>query len=180
MTTLFESPWYIIFFGIAAEAVLGIILVRTGRGILIWAMAGVLVLVLALVGLERLVVTDGERIEATLEGAAAALQANDSRRLLQGEEYFASSAVKTRARVRQGLSRVEFTNVRITNLEIKINRYTSPHTAKAHIRGTVQFKDRRGEVPYQSYPLKELTVELRRGPDRWLITGHEWHDDPRG
>ena len=97
MTTLLESPWTVILFGIAAEAVLGIILARTGRGVLIWAMAGVLLLVLALVGLEWLVVTDRERIEATLESAAASVAANDPDGVL---ETIDGSATEARRRSR--------------------------------------------------------------------------------
>ena len=41
MTFLLESPWPALVFGIFAEALLGIILLRTGRGVLLWAMAGV-------------------------------------------------------------------------------------------------------------------------------------------
>jgi hypothetical protein len=78
-----EDPMPIILFGIVAEAVLGIILLTTRRGVLLWAMAGVLVLVLAGVGLEWLVVTERERVEATVEGAAAAVRANDRQGLLQ-------------------------------------------------------------------------------------------------
>lgn len=168
----------LILFGIAAEAVLGIILLMSGRGVLLWAMGGVLVLVLAGVGLERLVVTEREQVEATLEGAAAALQANDQTRLLGGEAYLAESAVETRERARYALNHIEFTKVKITNLEIKINRLTSPPSATARITGHVQYEDPTGQMIHDNYLIKDLTLRLRRTPEGWKIVGHQWKNDP--
>ncbi len=74
---LFEHPWWIIFIGIGLEAVLAVVLLCTRRGVLLWVMLGVLAVTLLGLLIERLVVTDRERIEATLYGGVAALEAND-------------------------------------------------------------------------------------------------------
>ena len=66
MTTLLEDPMPVIFFGIVAEAILGVVLLQTRRGAVLIAMVAVLVVVLGCVGLERLVVTDTEQVENTL------------------------------------------------------------------------------------------------------------------
>jgi hypothetical protein len=177
MTALLENPMPIILFGIVAEAVLGISLLTTRRGALLWAMAGVLILVLAGVGLEWLVVTERERVEATLEGAAAAVRANDREGLLQ---RIHPSAADARQLVNWAFDRVDFTDAKITTLEVQnINDLTSPPTAKAHVKGIVFFKVRRGEYPYDKHPV-DLTAELRLESGRWLITGYELRDDPRG
>ena len=178
MTSLFENPVPIILFGIVAEAVLGIILLTSRRGALLWAMGGVLVLMLAGVGLERLVVTEWEQVEATLEGAAAALQANDQTRLLGSEEFLAESAVETRGRVRYALNRIEFTKVKITDLEIKINRLTSPPTATARVAAYVRFEDPTGQIIHEKYLIKDLNLRLRQTPQGWRIVGHQWKNDP--
>jgi len=181
MTTLIENPWPLILAGIFAEAVLGLILFRTGRGAIIWLMAAVLLLVAAGLGLERLVVTDLERVEAVLDGAAAALASNptgdDLGRML--DEYIAPSAGTTRNLLSWALGRVEFTAIKITHLEISINRLTSPATAEADMTAYVGFRDRTGQIPYEGRSVS-FTMKLQREtPDRWLITGHAWHDDPR-
>jgi len=175
MTIFLESPWPAIGIGIFAEALLALILWRTGRGVILWAMGGVLLLVLGGVLLERLVVTERKRIEATLDGAAAAVEAND---LNLVNMYIADDAADPRALARWALSQVKFTRAKISRLDITINRRTTPPTAKAAIRGYVSFKDRKGEYPYENHPLKG-TVELRQGPDRWLVTGYKMDDDPR-
>ena len=77
MSIFLDSPWPAILFGIIGEAVLAVMLLRSGRGVLLGAMAGVLALSLAGVGVERLVVTDNKLIAAVIYDAAAALEAND-------------------------------------------------------------------------------------------------------
>ena len=165
---LLEDPTPIIFLGIVVEAVLGVILLRTGRGVLLLAMGGVLAFVLAGVALEWIVVTEFERVEATLDGAAAALEANDPERIFS---YISPSATRSRARANEAVSRFEVTKVRIRNLRIKVNKLTSPPSAKATFDGFVWLNDRRGELLHHTYAGR-LTVEFRLEGDRWLITGH--------
>jgi hypothetical protein len=175
MTFFLESPWPVIGVGILVEVVLGLILWQTGRGVLLWAMGGVLLLVLGGLLLERLVVTEKERIEATLDGAAAAVEANDLDRV---NTYLAADAAEPRTLARWALDRVTFTKVKITRIEITINRLTSPPAAKAEVSGYVSLRDRKGEYPYENHPLSG-TVELRQDGNRWLVTGYKLHDDPR-
>ncbi len=182
MNTLLENPVPILLVGVLVEAVLGVILWCTGRGAVFLAMIGVLLVVLAGVGLEWLIVTDRERIETALAGAAAALEGNPTGDDRAGmlDEYIAESARETRELVVWALNRVEFTEVRITNLEISVDRRTSPPTAKVELNGYTAFKDRKGEFPYERR-LVELTMTLHRAErKRWLITDDIiWHDDPR-
>ena len=174
--TLLEDPTPVIFFGILVEAVLGVILLRTGRGVLLGAMAGVLLLVLAGVGLEWLVVTEPERVEATIEGAAAALAANDEQGV---KKHIDPSATKTRNLVSWGFRQVAFTDAKVTDLKITVNKLTSPPTAEAHLTGIVWFQGRQADITRNSYPLDPV-IKLRLGPQGWLITGYEWENDPRG
>ena len=64
MTTLIEDPTPILVVGILIEAVLAIALLRTGRGVLLWAMLAVAGLTGLGLLLERWVVTERERVEA--------------------------------------------------------------------------------------------------------------------
>jgi hypothetical protein len=175
VTIFLESPVPIICIGIAVEAVLGLILLRTGRGVLLWAMGGMLLLVLGGVLLERLVVTEKERVEDTIYGAIAALEANNEKGVF---EYIVPPAVELRALVHSGMQRVQVTSVKLTRLELDINDLTSPPTAEAHIQGIISVEDRTGSAPYQNFGIRELVLELRRDPNRWVITGYVWKDRP--
>ena len=171
MTTLLENPLPIIFFGVIVMAVLAAVAVTYQRGVVLLAMLGVLLLVAGGVVLERLVVTEVERVEASLDGVAAALEANDLNGALQ---YVSPSADQTRSRAGEVLRWVRFTEVKVNSLEITINDLTSPPTAEAKFTGVFHFQDRTGKLFRESYAMG-LTVELRLEGDRWLITNHIEH-----
>lgn len=174
MTPLVESPWPAIFFGIIALAILAVILVRTGRGIVVLAMIGVLALTLGGVLLERLVVTERERVEETLFGAAAAIEANDLDRLM---EYISPRASFSPRRARDVLRQYKFTEARINDVQIEINRLTSPPSAEAKMIGAFSVVDTHGQLPYTNGRLG-LTVKLQLEDGRWRIISHT-EGDPR-
>lgn len=172
MTVLLEDPLPYVFFGIIAEAVLAVVLLRTGRGVALLGMVAVALVVLLGIGVEWAVVTEREEVEAAIDGVAAALEAND----LQGVLGFVDpKAIGTRQRAEWALGRVEVLEANARNLQVTINRFTSPPTATAEFNGIIRVRDRKGQFPYENYTAK-FTVELRRHADRWLITEHVEHD----
>ena len=174
MITLLETPIPIILFGIFALAVLGLILLRTGRGVLLGVIIGVAVLVAAGVGLERMVVTERERIETMLEAAAVAIAANDKQAVLQCVD---PSNGKTRRLIDMAFGNVEFTKAKITRLEISFKELASPPRATARITVRVSFDLRNGTNPYETYPAS-FSIELCRTGDKWLVADHDWKNDP--
>ena len=174
MIQLLENPIPIILFGIFAEAVLGLILLHTGRGVLLWVMIGVAVLVAAGVGLERMVVTERERIEAVLEAAAVAVAANDKQAVLQCVD---PGNRKTRRLIDRAFGNAEFTKAKITRLDITIKELASPPRATAKITVRVSFDLRSGTNPYETYRAS-FSIELCRTGDKWLIEDHDWKNDP--
>jgi len=176
MTTLLEDPTRLIVAGVALEVILGLILLRTGRGVLLVAIGVVLLVVLAGVGLERVVVTERERVEAVFYAGAAALEANDRQAILA---LIDPSDDDTRKLMEWALRRVHFVRVKINELSIEVDDAADPPTARAHLIGIVGFNDRRGEYPYGTRPV-DFTAELHRRDGRWLFTGHALKNDPRG
>jgi len=176
MALLIENPLPIILFGIIAEAILGVILLQTGRGVLLWAMGGVLVVVLCGVGLEWLVVTDVERVEAVLGRTVAALEDNDLEAVLA---CCSESADHTRREARRAIRLVEFTRVKITRLDIQIIRHTSPPMAKARFSAMVAGRDRKGNFGQVKKPIG-FTLTLREEPDGWRVTEHVLENAPMG
>lgn len=160
-----ESPWPILLIGIAAEAILVVILLRTGQGRALWAMLGMGLIVLTGVVLERLVVTDREAVTGTLNACAAAAQANDINRLLR---YVSPSAKETQAFARTVLDRVEIHKAKLNDLEITFNRQASPPAANAKFLAIGAGRDRKGEFPYENLA-QPLSVSLRREGDHWLV-----------
>ena len=170
MTFLVESPWPVLFTGIAIEAGLAIALLRTGQGKLLWWMLLVGVLTLAGFGIERLVVTDREAVTNTLDAAASAVEDNDLQRLLG---CISPSAQQPRDQSRWVLERFDVDKAWICNLEIDINRLTSPPTAKARFQAIGKGRDRKGQIPYNTSQPQRVVVNLRLEGDRWLVTGYD-------
>jgi hypothetical protein len=166
MAIFIESPWPFLLIGIAAEAVLAVLLVQTGRGKFLGAMLGVAVLTLAGLAVEHFVVTDRKAVANTLDEAVAAVEANDLGRVLA---CTAPTASKPRADARLVLGRFKVEMARMHNLEITINRLTSPPTATAKFVAMGHGQDRQGQMPYTSFS-QHVVVELRCYDDRWLVT----------
>jgi hypothetical protein len=174
MAIFLESPWPILVVGIAVEAVLAMVLLRTGQGRMLWAMIGVAAFVLLGLVVERFVVTDREAVGDTLDTAAAAVETNNLDRLL---DCVSPRAEKTRKDSRYVLGLLEFNKARICNLEVTVNRLTSPPTAKAKFQAIGQGHDRHGEIPYQGFA-RWVTVTMRKEGDRWLIGDYTVEDLP--
>jgi hypothetical protein len=174
MAFFVENPLRILFIGVVVEAVLAMLLLRTGRGILLWAILGVACLFGAWLAVERLVVTDREAVEQTLDDAVKAVRRNDLGGLLN---CIAPSANAPRELSNWVMGRFEVGEGHIGELEIKVNRLTSPPTAKATFLAIGRGRDRRNECPYQGFGHR-VTVELRLMGDRWLVTGYDLPDTP--
>jgi hypothetical protein len=175
MIWFIESPWPSVVLGIGLEAILAIYLVRSGRAVVIAAMVGVLALVAGLVVLERIIVTETEQVEDTLDEVAQALVANDSSAVLA----LFSGRSPRRAEVRSAMSRVTISEARIGNdLEIRLNQLTSPPSAAAYFTGHVQLKGARETIPYE-HVLRKFKVTLHKEADRYRIFDFE-DTDPRG
>jgi hypothetical protein len=172
MVIFLESPWPILFIGIAVEAVLGMMLMQSGRGKYLVAMIGMAVVVVVGLIVERLVVTDREAVRQTLDAAVAAVRKNDVNGLL---DCISPSAKKPRDESRWLLSLVDVEEGHISDLDIKVNRLTSPPTAQAKFLAVGRGRDRTGEFPYQGFA-QRVDVQLQLQGDRWLVTGYKLLD----
>jgi len=165
MNTLLENPMPVIFVGIVAVAVLGVILAKTGRGIFLVAIVGVLLLVLAGVGLEALVVTDHEQVEATIDGGAAAFVDGNIERVLR---FIAPDAPGVQTEARLILREGDFDAIKITDLQINIIPTTSPPTARVKLIAVVTGRYRSGDIPVTNQ-VAPVELKLRREGDRWVV-----------
>lgn len=169
MTIFLETPWPILLVGIAVEAVLAIILLRTGQGRALWAMLGVAAFVFVGLLVERLVVTDHEGVSDTIDACVAAVEANDLNRLL---EHVVPIAAEARADAQWAFGRFEFRAAHMSDPEITINQLASPPMATAKFHLLVAGRDRQGEVPYESYA-QRVTVSFRKENGRWFVTDYD-------
>lgn len=172
MSWLFEDPTTLIVAGLLIEVLLGIGLVKSGRGALVLPMIGVLVLVGLGVLVERLVVTDREQVEAALDGVCGALMANDVEGVLS---HIDPQAAGVRSNVQSIVPRARITDARLYDLVIRVNRHTNPPSAQADFMGRVRgnFRSEGGDADVPV--LRRLTVDFHQEGQRWLITDYQDH-----
>lgn len=166
MTNLLEDPTPIILAGIAIEAVLGIALVVTRRGVLLLAMSGAAVLCLIGVVIERVVVTDREQIAATIEAGRLAVEGNDARATL---DLIDPAAVELRGDVERAFAEARFTEIKVRALKIRVTPEAQPPEGQADFTAVAAFDTRRGTMPYRNIVVT-VSVALKRRGDRWLVT----------
>ena len=157
--------------GIVVEAILAVVLLRTGRGAVIGLMVAVAGLVLLGLVFERIIVTPQEEVEQTLDGVASALEADSLPRVL---DYLAPDAPQLRSLAETNMPDLHFSEAKIRDLKTSVNRFVDPPTATAEFLGVLSVKDSRGQFPYEHY-LDRFTVHLRREGNRWLLTSYERH-----
>jgi hypothetical protein len=170
MSWLFEDSTFVLI--AAAFFAIGffIAFLKTGRGLyLLWLGAvGLVALVLVLV--ERYVVTDRERIEETLFGAAEALAADDIAAVL---DYLSPTAEPLRSEVRRRMQSLKIEEATIADLHIEFSPLELPPRAMARFLGVLKFEP--SDVPYDRL-LRRVTVKLVKEGDRWLVESYELRD----
>jgi hypothetical protein len=171
MSWLLEDPTWWWVGGAALLAMLGIALVQTGRGALLGAMAGVLVLTALGLAVEWLVVTPREEVEGSLEQLRAALEANDISGVLAGLH---PNAGALRQEAESRLPDMQVQEARVSGLEIGIDP-RDPNTAQAKFFGRINFRDPSGQVPYENM-VRRFLLTFQRQDGRWLVSDYRLDD----
>ncbi|MGE0537821.1 MAG: hypothetical protein AB7O68_22845 [Pirellulales bacterium] len=172
MSTFVENPVFWIAITLLVEAILAIVLVRTGRGAILAVMLGVLLLGAAGLLLEQMVITEREEVEAAFDDIADALERNDLPGVLA---RLAPEAASLRTEASSRMPRVEIDEARIRDLKVTFNHRANPPTARADFKAIVEARDTKGEVPYEHF-IRQFSVGLRRDGDRWLLTDYTSYD----
>ena len=169
ITWFTEDPLPVFILGGIALAVLLILLLKTGRGVVLIAMAATVAIMGLAVLVDALVVTDRERVEEVVYQAAAAAERND----LDGVAAFVSPTVKQiKADLRHWIGQLEIESVSIGGLAVSVDRTKTPLTATARFWYVGQGKWRHGETVHNRVAGR-LKVDFRQEGNRWLVTDYE-------
>ena len=176
MNWLFEQQLVIVVIGVALILALGAAWSASGRKEPLYAIAGVLVLLIAGLITERLVVTDREAIRATLAQMARDVQNNNRRATLQ---HIYSGARELRLKVESELRDYHFTECRITKVhKIDVDDRAEPRSAIVEfnvIGSGSSEKESIGTVEH--FPRWVRLQMIREKDGRWTVSKLE-HDSP--
>lgn len=170
MNWLFDQPLYIIVIGVLMAAMLAGGFLQTGRNVLFFAALGCLVLTGAMVGVERLVVTDREAVRQTLLDAAQAVENNDLDAVL---EIVHPKAENVRALAQSVQRQHHFTSVRITRFErVEILADRNPPVAEIEFVVIVE-----GNLSNQPMRVpRRVLMTLTKDGDHWRAVEFEHTD----
>lgn len=167
MTWFTENPLPIVLLGVIIEAMLAVVLARTGKRGVLWGMIALAALVIGSVALESYIVTPREELRTALEEVRAIVASNDPPALLKRIDTNPEVA-RLRNQVQRDLANVTVTDAKITELkddDIKVDG----DRARTKFIGSVDMKAIGTQMAPGHLVLK-FEVEWRKKDGVWIVT----------
>ena len=161
ITWFTENPTPIFTIGGIALIILLVLFLKSGRAVILMAMAGVVLFMALAVLIDRLVVTDREQVANVIYRGAVDAQRNDLNAIMA---IISPSAAQVRDEARHWIGQAKLEDVSISAMDVQLNRTANPPTATADFRvyARGQILDR--GTPYPANYLGHLTVHFQRLP----------------
>jgi len=164
----------IILVTILVEAALAVAILKTGRGVLLFVMIGVLVAAAGAYAIDVAIVTDEERVRESLYGICYAMEAKDERVV---KAFIHPENNKTSQEAIWAMNRGYVESWRLSGLEVVINEVEFPRTATVGFIGKISGRSKDSSEAFTNFPIRfELQFEEQED-GRWLITNHNYDMD---
>ncbi|MEX2174399.1 MAG: hypothetical protein WD872_08555 [Pirellulaceae bacterium] len=172
MTWLFDQPIYIVLLGVLLAVLVGGAWTASGRKEFLYGLVGVAALTVALLVVERFVVTDNEAIRKTLVEIARAVQSNNLRRLVEHIDPKSTSVVQE---AEAEMPNYSFTECRVTKIhKVDIDAASEPRSAVVEFNvvaaGTFSAD---GMKLTQRVPRWVRLQLVRSAEGEWLVQNYE-------
>jgi len=167
-----ENPLPILIGGGVLLLVLLVMLLKTGRGVILTAMLGVAIIMGLALLIDRLVVTDRERVANLVYDAAAAAQRNEIEPIIAN---ILPSATAIRAEARHWIGQAKLSDVTITNMRVDLDRAARPPAAMAVFRVIAKGEVRDRTAVYPGDYFGVITAHFVRQEGRWMLSDYQ-HD----
>jgi hypothetical protein len=171
MSWLTDNPMPVYVLGGIALVVLLVLMLKTGRGIVLAAMGGVILCIVAAFMIDSFVVTDREEVEKTLVEAAALAEQNRLEDLL---DYISPSVPHIRGQAKSWISQASrIDDVGVSAIEITVNMERNPPTARAEFRIYAAGEARERNNPFPFTYFKRMGVDFQREGNRWRVVDYQ-------
>lgn len=162
-----ESPIPIFLLGLILFFIFAVFYAQTRKMIWLWLLAAPITLAGLAVAIDWMFQSDREAITERLEGAVAALKANDLDETLS---YISPEAKQTRVLTEMGLTKHHVSFARIRSVDIQVNRSTRPPSAQVSFIGSGSGHFNDGDFQGISAPVTvDVLVPYRLENDKWMI-----------
>jgi hypothetical protein len=168
VTWFTEDPTtLLIICGVAILVLLGFFF-KSGRGVLLLAIGGVVLLMALALLVDALVATDREAVESVIYKCAAAAEANQMNEI---RDQIAPAANAVRREADRWIGQARLTSVYITAMRVEVNRQANPPTAQAifHVIAQGSLNDR--NMPIAGAYNGVATVDFVKQGNRWWVNG---------
>lgn len=178
MTWIFEQPLLLVLLSVAILSGIAITWVMSGQKAFLYVLIVGVLIAAGLIVAERMVVTDRETIQATLEQMARDVASNDQAKVMQ---HIATSATAIQQQAKSELPRYKFDSMRITQVhKIDVRDTQSPRTATVefNVMAAGSFQAGADLISSNNVP-RWVQLELVKEPDgAWRITDYQ-HEAPQ-
>lgn len=176
MSWIFDRPVYLAILGLLFCAPIGIAWVMTGRKEALYALVVAFTLFVGLLVAERLIVTDREAIEVTVQQIAADVQSNNHAAV---ESHVYSGSPQLLKKVRGELPNYKFTQCRITSQpNIEVNAKAEPRSAQvtflAAAAGDFKYEGMSASATKEAPIRRRIILFLRKEKDgHWTVEDYD-------
>lgn len=164
MTWFTENPTPPVVLGIVVEALLVVVLMKTGRREALWGMLFTAVATIGVVVANLLIVTPREEVTTALEEIRQLVEQNDRPELVKRID---PAAVSLRNQVQYDLANLTVEKAKIDKLKVLVNAEAT--SARAEFDGVVVIR----EGMSRPIPLR-FRVDLRKLDGRWVVSSAEY------
>jgi hypothetical protein len=182
MNWLFDRPVYVALLGVMFCVPIAIAWVMTGRKEVLYVLAVAFSIFVGLLIMERMVVSDREAIEATVQQIARDVQANDHPAV---QRHVYSGSPKLLKEVQAELSNYKFIECRITSQpEVEVNAKDQPRSAQvtflAAAAGDFKYEGMSASATKEAPIRRRITLNMRKEADgRWTVESYAHEDITR-
>ena len=167
MATLFENPLPIYAIGAVLTTVCGMAFLARRSLPSLLALIGVVVLTLLLVIVERVVVTEREQVETTLQLLMADVESGDIPAVLARID---SAALPMRADVEKLMPQATIKDTGATAVRVEVDADAEPMTATSRFRGKIDGIHRRSGM--RVFFFDEVEINWVKRNDKWLAESY--------
>jgi hypothetical protein len=174
---LFDTPIFIVLIATVLGVLCGVAWTSSGRKELLYALGAVVALTIAMLIVERVVVTDREAIRTKLAEIARDVQANDHQRVLS---HIAKSNPSLVQEAQTELQRYDFTECRVTKIH-KTDVDSSAEPRSAIVEFNVRVSGKFSESGFEASGTYPRWVQLHmvlEEDGQWRVENYE-HDAPQ-
>lgn len=176
MTWLFENPWPLLFFGGITLAIIAGGWLQTQRRELIYAFVAAVLVFGGLLALERIVVTEREELQATIEQIAREAEANNVEAMVR---HIHSGAPGLKEHLRSRMALVDISKVSVkNNLKAEFSGGEANRKAVTSFNVVVTASDRAGLIKDQPFP-RFIEVTFQKEDGQWRCVDFK-DSEPQG